>query len=130
MYAIRSYYEAFGRSLAMGALVAAFSMGLALLFATMADRVVRGAHVYKTLLVWPYAVAPALAGVLWFLMFNPTIGVVGYTLNRAGISWNHYLDGDQAFLLVVLAASWKEISYDFVFFLAGLQSIPRGVIVV
>ncbi len=123
-----TYLEAFGRSLAMGALVAAFSMGLALLFATMADRVVRGAHVYKTLLVWPYAVAPALAGVLWFLMFNPTIGVVGYTLNRAGISWNHYLDGDQAFLLVVLAASWKEISYDFVFFLAGLQSIPRGVI--
>lgn len=122
------YLAAFGRTLLMGALIAGLAIGAALLLAAMADRVMRGARVYKTLLIWPYAVAPALAGVLWYLMFNPTIGLIGRALNGLGYTWNHYLDGDQAFVLVVLAAAWKQVSYNFVFFLAGLQSIPRAVI--
>ncbi len=104
------------------------AMGFALLLAVMADRVIRGAGAYKTLLIWPYAVAPALAGVLWGFMFNPTIGIVAYALDALGIKWNYYVDGDQALLLVTIAAAWKYVSYSFIFFLAGLQSIPRSVI--
>jgi sn-glycerol 3-phosphate transport system permease protein len=104
------------------------SMTAALFLAVMADRVVRGAGAYKTLLIWPYAVAPALAGVLWGYMFNPTIGVVAYALKALGSDWNYYVDGDQALLLVTIAAAWKQVSYNFIFFLAGLQSIPRSVI--
>jgi sn-glycerol 3-phosphate transport system permease protein len=104
------------------------SMAAALLFAVMADRVIRGAGAYKTLLIWPYAVAPALAGVLWGFMFNPTIGVVAYVLNAIGYNWNFYVDGDQALFLVTIAAAWKQVSYNFIFFLAGLQAIPRSVI--
>ncbi len=104
------------------------SMGAALLLAVMADRVIRGSGAYKTLLIWPYAVAPALAGVLWGFMFNPTIGVVAYVLKGIGINWNFYVDGDQALFLVTVAAAWKQVSYNFIFFLAGLQAIPRSVI--
>jgi sn-glycerol 3-phosphate transport system permease protein len=104
------------------------SMAAALLLAVMADRVIRGAGAYKTLLIWPYAVAPALAGVLWGYLFNPTIGVVAYALKALGSDWNYYVDGDQALLLVTIAAAWKQVSYNFIFFLAGLQSIPRSVI--
>ena len=104
------------------------SMAVALLLAAMADRVLRGAGAYKTLLIWPYAVAPALAGVLWGFMFNPTIGVVAYVLKSLGINWNFYVDGDQALFLITLAAAWKQVSYNFIFFLAGLAAIPRSVI--
>ena len=104
------------------------AMSAALLFAVMADRVLRGAGVYKTLLIWPYAVAPALAGVLWGYLFNPTIGVVAYALDALGLKWNYYVDGDQALLLITIAAAWKQVSYNFIFFLAGLQAIPRSVI--
>jgi sn-glycerol 3-phosphate transport system permease protein len=103
-------------------------MGMGLLFALLADRVVRGSVVYRTLLIWPYAVAPAVAGVLWLFMFAPSIGVVSYALNAAGIPWNHLLDGTDALMLVVAAAVWKQISYNFLFFLAGLQSIPKSLI--
>jgi sn-glycerol 3-phosphate transport system permease protein len=99
-----------------------------LLLAVMADRVIRGAGAYKTFLIWPYAVAPALAGVLWGFMFNPSIGVIAYVLDAFGLKWNYYVDGDQALLLVTIAAAWKQVSYNFIFFLAGLQSIPRSVI--
>ena len=94
----------------------------------LADRVVRGAHVYKTLLIWPYAVAPAIAGVLWAFLFAPSIGIVTYVLKGMGVDWNWILKGDQAMLLVVIAAVWNQISYNFLFFLAGLQSIPRSLI--
>jgi sn-glycerol 3-phosphate transport system permease protein len=104
------------------------AMAVALLLATMADRVIRGAGVYKTLLIWPYAVAPALAGVLWGFMFNPTIGVLAYVLEAVGIKWNFYVNGDQALFLITLAAAWMQVSYNFIFFLAGLQAIPRSVI--
>ena len=104
------------------------AMAVSLLLATMADRVIRGAGVYKTLLIWPYAVAPALAGVLWGFMFNPTIGVLAYVLEAVGIRWNFYVDGGQALFLITLAAAWMQVSYNFIFFLAGLQAIPRSVI--
>jgi sn-glycerol 3-phosphate transport system permease protein len=109
-------------------LVAASGILISLFLATMADRVVRGALGYKTLLIWPYAVAPAVAGVLWAFMFAPSIGIVTYFLRRMGIDWNWVIQGDQAMLLVVLAATWKQISYNFLFFLAGLQSIPKSLI--
>ncbi|MGH7005407.1 MAG: ABC transporter permease subunit, partial [Alphaproteobacteria bacterium] len=104
------------------------SMSAALLLAVMADRIIRGAGAYKTLLIWPYAVAPAVAGVLWGFMFNPTIGVVAYVLEAVGIKWNFYVNGDQALALVTIAAAWKQVSYNFIFFLAGLAAIPRSVI--
>ncbi len=108
--------------------VAALSMGVALVFATMADHVIRGATAYKTLLIWPYAVAPAVAGVLWLFMFAPTVGIVSFALGQIGIDWNIRTDGDDAMLLVIVAAAWKQISYNFLFFLAGLQSIPKSLI--
>lgn len=108
--------------------VAALALGLSLLLAAMADRVIRGSSVYKTLLIWPYAVAPAAAGALWGFLFDPTIGVVSAGLHFVGVNWNFMLNGTQAMILVVIAAAWTQISYNFVFFLAGLQSIPRSVI--
>ncbi len=106
----------------------ALAMISALVLAVMADRVIRGASGYKTLLVWPYAVAPAVAGVLWWFLFNPTIGVGAYALGLFGYNWNHFLDGGDAMILVVVASAWKQISYNFLFFLAGLQAIPRSLI--
>jgi len=108
--------------------VALLALAPALLFAVMADRIVRGASVYKTLMMLPYAVAPAIAGVLWLFLFAPGIGVVALLLRRLGVDWNYALNGNQAMLLVVLAASWKQISYNFLFFLAGLQSIPKSLL--
>ena len=94
----------------------------------MADRVIRGATAYKTLLIWPYAVAPAVAGVLWGFLFNPSVGVVAWMLQGIGIEFNYVSNGNQALLLVVIAAVWNQISYNFLFFLAGLQSIPKSLI--
>ena len=94
----------------------------------MADRIIKGATTYRTLVIWPYAIAPAVAGVLWFFMFNPSIGVLAYMLRAFGYDWNHYLDGSDAMVLIILAASWKQVSYNFLFFLAGLQAIPRSLI--
>ena len=104
------------------------SMSAALILAVMADRIVKGAATFKTLLIWPYAVAPAVAGVLWYFMFNPSIGINAYVLRGLGYDWNHQLDGTDAVILVVFAAAWKQISYNFLFFLAGLQAIPRSLI--
>jgi sn-glycerol 3-phosphate transport system permease protein len=108
--------------------VAAISMSIALLLALMADRAVRSATVYKTLIIWPYAVAPVVAGVLWFFLFNPTVGVIVIYLKFLGVEWNHTLNGTQAMVLVIIAAAWREISYNFLFFLAGLQAIPKSFI--
>jgi sn-glycerol 3-phosphate transport system permease protein len=102
------------------------SMGLALLLAAAADRMIRSRDAYTTLLVWPYAVAPAVAGVLWWFMFNPTIGIMSYLLEQLGYDWNHRLSGTDAMIMVVIVAAWKQISYNFLFFLAGLQSIPHS----
>jgi len=121
-----NYLESFKVTALFSTLVAVSGIFISLLLATMADRVLRGALAYKTLLIWPYAVAPAVAGVLWAFMFAPSIGIVTWFLRRMGVDWNWIINGDQAMLLVVIAATWKQISYNFLFFLAGLQSIPRS----
>jgi len=128
LFADASYVESFKTTALFSALVAFFGIAISLLLATMADRVLRGAMAYKTLLIWPYAVAPAVAGVLWAFLFAPSIGIVTYVLRGFGVDWNWIIDADQAMLLVVIASVWKQISYNFLFFLAGLQSIPRSLI--
>jgi sn-glycerol 3-phosphate transport system permease protein len=122
------YLSSMRVTVVFSAAVTVLSMGTALLLAVMADRHIRGANAYKTLLIWPYAVAPAVAAVLWFFIFHPAVGVLAKALIALGVDWNYKLNGDQALILVILAASWKQVSYNFLFFLAGLQSIPRSVI--
>ena len=122
------YLESFKVTALFSVLVAFFGLAISLVLATMADRVLRGALAYKTLLIWPYAVAPAIAGVLWAFLFAPSIGIITYVLKGMGIDWNWIIHGDQAMLLVVIASVWKQISYNFLFFLAGLQSIPKSLI--
>ncbi|MDH5209285.1 MAG: sn-glycerol-3-phosphate ABC transporter permease UgpA [Burkholderiaceae bacterium] len=122
------YIESFQTTAVFALLVACCGIGLALLIAVFADRVLRGAALYKTLLVWPYAVAPAVAGVLWLFMFAPSIGMVSFWLRASGFDWNHLLNPNHAMALIVMAAVWKQISYNFLFFLAGLQSIPKSLI--
>jgi sn-glycerol 3-phosphate transport system permease protein len=128
LWADETYLASFQTTAVFSVLVAALGLSIALLLAVMADRVVRGSAIYKTLLIWPYAVAPAVAGVLWLFMFAPSIGVVSYALRAIGIDWNHLLNGTHAMTLIVLASVWKQISYNFLFFLAGLQSIPKSLI--
>lgn len=123
-----AYFNAARLTLAFSALVAAVGLGVSLLLAVMADRVIRGASVYKTFLVWPYAVAPAVAAVLWGFLFNPSVGVVVWLLHAIGIDFNYVSNGNQALLLIVIASIWSQISYNFLFFLAGLQSIPKSLI--
>ncbi|MEI4486981.1 sn-glycerol-3-phosphate ABC transporter permease UgpA [Frigidibacter sp. MR17.14] len=124
----RYYRAAFLTTAVFSIAVTALSMGAALFLAVLADRLLKGAGTYRSLLIWPYAVAPAIAGVLWMFMFNTRVGVVSWYLGQIGIHWNHVLDGGQAMTLVVLASAWSRISYNFLFFLAGLQSIPASVI--
>ena len=123
-----TYLASFKTTAVFSLLVAVCGLSVALLLAVMADRVLTGAGVYKTLLIWPYAVAPAVAGVLWVFMFASPMGVVSYGLQVFGAEWNHMLNGNHAMTLIVLAAVWKQISYNFLFFLAGLQSIPKSLI--
>jgi sn-glycerol 3-phosphate transport system permease protein len=123
-----SYLASFYTTAVFSSAVAVSGISLSLLLAVFADRIVKGALVYKTLLIWPYAVAPAVAGVLWLFMFAPSVGVVSYALHTLGVDWNHLLNGTHAMTLVVMAAVWKQISYNFLFFLAGLQSIPKSLI--
>jgi sn-glycerol 3-phosphate transport system permease protein len=124
----RDYLESFSRTAIFSGMVAGLAMGIALLLAVMADRVIKGATGYKTMLIWPYAVAPAVAGALWVFMFNPRIGIVAYMMQMMGYDWNHQIRGNDAFTLITIAAVWKQISYNFVFFLAGLQAIPKSLI--
>ena len=105
--------------------VAALAMSTALLLAVMAERVIRGATTYKTFIIWPYAVAPVVAAVLWYFLFNPTVGMISFFLKTIGIDWNFTLNGTQAMILVIIAAAWRQMSYNFLFFLAGLQAIPK-----
>jgi sn-glycerol 3-phosphate transport system permease protein len=128
LFADPGYYKALINTAIFSSFVCVLSLSIALLFAVMADRQIRGAEIYKTLLIWPYAVAPAVAGVLWIFMFDPSLGMLSRGLNSLGIAWNPRLNGNDAMTLVILAATWKQISYNFLFFLAGLQSIPKSVI--
>jgi sn-glycerol 3-phosphate transport system permease protein len=122
------YHASFKVTAVFSVLVAAIGLSVSLVLAAMADHVIKGALAYRTLLIWPYAVAPAIAGVLWVFLFNPTLGILPYWLARAGFTWNHILDDSHALTLVVMASVWKQISYNFLFFLAGLQSIPKSLI--
>jgi len=122
------YLESFQTTALFSMLVALSGLSLALLLAVMADRVWRAASVYKTLLIWPYAVAPAVAGVLWLFLFASPMGVIAFALRWLGLDWNHLLDSRDAMTLIVVAAVWKQISYNFLFFLAGLQSIPKSLL--
>ena len=123
-----NYLAAAGNTVVFSSAVAISALGVALFLAVQADKAIRGASLYKTLLIWPYAVAPAVAAVLWLFMFHPQIGLFGRMMNGLGIPWDYKVNGDQAMLLVILAAAWKQVSYNFIFFLAGLQSIPRSVL--
>ena len=123
-----TYLASFKTTAVFSSLVAVLGISISLVLAVFADRVVRGATVYKTLLIWPYAVAPAVAAVLWLFMFSPSVGMVAYLLGKVGVNWNHLLNGGQAMTLVVMTAIWKQISYNFLFFLAGLASIPKSLI--
>ncbi|MEM9144550.1 MAG: sn-glycerol-3-phosphate ABC transporter permease UgpA [Pseudomonadota bacterium] len=122
------YLASFWRTLIFGAAVTGLAMAIALILALAANRVLRLALAYRTLLIWPYAVAPALAGVIWYFLLNPSVGIYANWMAAAGVEWNHYADGNQALALVIAASVWKQISYNFLFFLAGLQSIPRSLI--
>ncbi len=123
-----TYLASFQTTAVFSLLVASIGLSLSLLLAVMADRITKGSGLYRTLLIWPYAVAPAVAGVLWLFMFAPSIGIVSFWLRAAGIDWNHLLNGTHAMTLIVMAAVWKQLSYNFLFFLAGLQSIPKSLI--
>ena len=128
LFAQRDYYRAMGTTAIFAVSVTTLSLSIALLLAVQADKHIKGAGIYKTLLIWPYAVAPAIAGVLWLFMFQPSLGLVARGLRSHGIDWNPLLNGNHAMLLVIMASTWKQISYNFLFFLAGLQAIPRSVI--
>jgi len=128
LFSQAAYRDSFRVTAVFSALVAVVGLSVSLLLAVMADRVMRGAGLYKTLLIWPYAVAPAVVGVLWLFLFSPSVGVLAVALHNMGVAWNPRLDGNQALTLVLIAAVWKQISYNFLFFLAGLQSIPRSLI--
>src|SRR6187551_3688660 len=128
LFADEGYLASMRVTLIFSGLVAVIGLSVSLLLAVMADRVIRGATTYKTLLIWPYAVAPAVAGILWLFLFNPTLGVVAHALRSGGYEWNHLLNENDALMLIVFAAVWKQVSYNFLFFLAGLQSIPKSLI--
>ena len=123
-----NYVASFKVTMVFSALVAFLGLAISLLLAVCADRVLRGASAYKTFLIVPYAVAPAVAGVLWMFIFNPTLGVLSYAMRMFGIDWNYLVDADQALTLLVIAAVWKQVSYNFIFFLAGLQAIPKSLL--
>ena len=128
LFSSSHYLASFRVTAVFSLLVASIGLSVSLVLAVFADRAIRGASFYKTLLIWPYAVAPAVAAVLWLFLFNPSLGVVAHWIRGLGIGWDPLLDGDNALTLVVIAAVWKQISYNFLFFLAGLQSIPKSLI--
>ncbi|MFZ6675968.1 sn-glycerol-3-phosphate ABC transporter permease UgpA [Undibacterium sp. Xuan67W] len=128
LFADPSYLASFKTTALFSVLVASLGLSISLVLAVFADRVVKGAAIYKTFLIWPYAVSPVVVGVLWMFLLNPTLGILAHALRNFGIEWDSLLNGQHAMILVVLAAVWKQISYNFLFFLAGLQSIPKSLI--
>ncbi|MDE2429850.1 MAG: sn-glycerol-3-phosphate ABC transporter permease UgpA [Burkholderiales bacterium] len=128
LFADPNYLESFKTTALFSLLVAVFGLALALILAVFADRVTKAAAIYKTFLIWPYAVSPVVVGVLWMFLLNPTLGIVAHALRHVGIEWNNLLNGRHAMILIVVAAIWKQISYNFLFFLAGLQAIPKSLI--
>jgi len=128
LFADPNYLSSFKITMLFSVLVAGLGLAISLTLAVCADRVIRGANAYKTFLILPYAVAPAVAGVLWMFIFNPTLGVLSYVMHQMGIEWDYLVNANQALTLIVIAAIWKQVSYNFIFFLAGLQAIPRSLL--
>jgi sn-glycerol 3-phosphate transport system permease protein len=128
LFADPNYLASFRVTAVFSVLVAVTGLTVSLALAVFADRAIRGAGIYKTMMIWPYAVAPAVAAVLWLFLLNPSLGVISHWMRALGMSWNPVLDGGDALALIVIAATWKQISYNFLFFLAGLQSIPKSLI--
>ena len=128
LFADSYYIESFYTTAIFSSLVTFFSMGIALYLAVLADRLIKGAGIYKTLLIWPYAVAPAIAGILWMFLFDTQTGLISWYLGLLGYDWNHLLNETEAMGLVIVASTWSRVSYNFLFFLAGLQAIPRAII--
>ncbi|MBK6803806.1 MAG: sn-glycerol-3-phosphate ABC transporter permease UgpA [Betaproteobacteria bacterium] len=128
LFSDENYLASFRVTAVFSVLVAGIGLSFSLLLAVFADRAIRGAGTYKTLLVWPYAVAPVVAAILWLFLFNPTLGVVAHWIRAWGVHWDPLLDSGDALTLIVIAAAWKQVSYNFLFFLAGLQSIPKSLI--
>ena len=122
------YLDSFGRTALFSFLVAFVSMSFSLILAGFAERVIRGELIYKSLLIWPYAVAPVLAGALWIMLFDPSLGLITYYLKYFDVEWNYKLNGTQAMILVVLASAWKQVAYNFLFFLGGIHAIPKSMI--
>lgn len=122
------YLQSFVVTLVFTATVTLIALSLGLLFAATTDWVIKGNNIYRALLMWPYAVAPAVAGALWYFMFNPSLGIVAYFLDAFGYDWNHYIRGRDALVLVIIASAWKQIGYNFLFFLAGLQAVPKSLV--
>ncbi|MFZ6657252.1 sn-glycerol-3-phosphate ABC transporter permease UgpA [Undibacterium sp. TJN19] len=128
LFADPTYLTSFKTTAMFSCLVAVLGLSISLMLAVFADRIIKGSSFYKTLLILPYAVSPVVVGVLWMFLLNPTLGIVAHALRHFGIEWNSLLNGQHAMILIVLAAVWKQISYNFLFFLAGLQSIPKSLI--
>ena len=128
LFADPNYIESFKVTMLFSVLVAGIGLAVSLLFAVCADRVLRGGNAYKSFLIIPYAIAPAVAGVLWMFIFNPTFGVLSYALRQFGFEWNYMVNADHALALIVIAAVWKQVSYNFIFFLAGLQAVPKSLL--
>ena len=128
LFADPNYIESFKVTMLFSVLVAGIGLAVSLLLAVCADRVLRGGNAYKSFLIIPYAIAPAVAGVLWMFIFNPTLGVLSYALRQFGFEWNYMVNADHALALIVIAAVWKQVSYNFIFFLAGLQAVPKSLL--
>src|SRR5579871_4451221 len=128
LFADPLYIESIIRTVLFCAAVSVLSMSVALLLAVFADREIHGRAIYRTLLIWPYAIAPAISAVLWLFILDPRVGLLGRWLNAHGVGWDYTINGGQAMLMVIVASAWKQVSYNFIFFLAGLQSIPRAVV--
>lgn len=122
------YLQSFGVTLVFSVTVTLIALSAGLLFAAATDFVIRGSNGYRALLMWPYAVAPAVAGALWYFMFNPSLGIIAYFLDALGYDWNHYIKGGDALVLVIIASAWKQVGYNFLFFLAGLQAVPKSLV--
>lgn len=123
-----NYLQSFKTTAVFSVSVAFLGMTLSLILAVFADRIVKGSAIYRTFLIWPYAVSPVVVGVLWMFMLSPSLGILSHALRLFGIEWDSALNGTHAMILIVVAAIWKQISYNFLFFLAGLQSIPKSLI--
>ncbi|MBU6382002.1 MAG: sn-glycerol-3-phosphate ABC transporter permease UgpA [Betaproteobacteria bacterium] len=126
LFADSDYADAFGITVVFSVLVSSIGLSISLLLAWFADRAIKARYVFRTILIIPYAVSAAVAAVLWSFLFAPSVGVVAHWLIQSGLAWNYLINANHAMALIVMTAVWKQIAYNFIFFLAGLQAIPRS----